>query len=80
MTLNDVRKVLLDNSDRPMEVRTTDGRRIVVLSKEHWSRWADTLVLVNETRDHNEHVSVRNIASIAPARGRGRRSRRRDLG
>ena len=77
MSLNDVRKVLLDNSTRPMEVRTTDGRRIVVLSKEHGSRWADTLVLVNETRDHNEYVSARNIASIAPVKRGGRRSSRR---
>lgn len=77
MTLNDVRKVLLDNSARPVEVRTTDGRKIVVLSKEHWSRWADTLVLVNESRDHNEYVSARSIASIAPLKRGGRRSARR---
>jgi hypothetical protein len=77
MTLNDVRKVLLENEHRPMEIHTTDGRKIVVLSKEHWSRWGETLTLVNESLDHNVYVSVRNIASIRPVKRGGRRSSRR---
>jgi hypothetical protein len=77
MTHDDIRRTLLENSSRPQEVRTNDGRVFLVQGVERWALAGGRLVVLEGAEGRMNILSVRNVASIgAPtSRRRGRRRR-----
>lgn len=74
MNLHEIRKALLETPGRPKELRTNDGRVFVIRGVEQWALGLSTLVVMAGPRRELNVLSVRNIASIGPARGRRSRT------
>ena len=73
MTYEEIRKSLLDESTgRTKEIRTNDGRVFRVDGVEQWALGGGRLVVLDGPGQQT--LSIRNIASIGPPRGRRRRA------
>lgn len=72
MTREEIRIALLEDAGRRKEVRTNDGRVFVVTGVEQWALGVGRLVILEGAGQST--LSLRNIASIGPARTRRRRA------
>jgi len=73
MTVNDVQKALLEDPQVPKEVRTNDGARYTVKSKQHWALSGTHILIVPDGPGNFCNISVRNIAAIGPVSRHKRR-------
>ena len=64
MRSGDVRKALLEEWDRPKEIRTNDGRMFRVTGVESWAISETRLVVLHGSEMEMDILSMRNIASI----------------
>ena len=76
MTHDDIRRTLLEDPNRPKEVRTNDGRVFVVKDRECWVLGGGRLVILDGVDWKLNILSIRNVASIGEPSSRRRRRRR----
>jgi hypothetical protein len=73
MTREDIRQALLEEMSKPNEVRTNDGRVLLVHGVEQWALGSGRLAILEGAGLTS--IAIRNIASIGrPAQRRRRRA------